>query len=235
MIRLLIVDDNANFLKAARELVRCHGSGFIVDTASDAETAILAIHHRHFDVVVSDIRLPGVQGLELLAECRRMRPNTRVIMITGYGDRELEQQAASSGAYAFLHKPVTAEAFCAAVDRAALHSRSQRVADDVFPADDRWYMNATEAIHEKSEAITAQLVRPLTSKDTDLHSGWAEQQAELIIDMFLNDKGSDDLLRLKDEIAHALCRAYYTGKKTARAHRDAYDAYKGDISPDIRL
>jgi DNA-binding NtrC family response regulator len=231
MIRLLIVDDNARFLKAARELILCHGSGFIVETASDAETAILAIHRRHFDVVVSDIRLPGVQGLELLAECRRIRPDTRVIMITGYGDRELEQQAASSGAYAFLHKPVAAESFCAAVDRAALHSRSQRVTDDVFPVDNRRYMNAAEAIHEKSKAIGAQLVRPLISKDAHLHSEWAEQQAERIIDMFLSDEGSDDLLRLKDEITHALCRAYDTGKKTAHAHRGPY---KSDISPDIR-
>jgi DNA-binding NtrC family response regulator len=230
MIHILLIDDNATFLKAARELLLRHRTGWIVDTRSDVETAILAIHRRDYDVVVSDIRLPGVQGLELLAECRRMRPGTPVIMITGYGDRELEQQAASSGAYAFLHKPVVPEAFCAAIDR-AVHSRSQRVADDVFPVDDRWEMNAAEAIYEKSEAITERLVRPLTSKDADLYREWAEQQAERIIDMFLNEEGPDDLLKLKDEIAHALYRAYYTGHRTARAGRGPY---KTDIGPDIR-
>ena len=223
-MRLLIIDDNATFLNAARALVLRHGSEFVVDTASDVETARLAIYRNHYDVVVSDIRLPGVQGLELLAECRRIRPDTPVIMITGYGDRELEQQAASSGAYAFLHKPVAADAFCAAVDRAALHSRFRRGADDVSPR----YKNAAGAIPKKPEAITVQPVRHLTSND-DLNSGWAEQQAEHIIDMFLKDEGSDDLLRLKEKIVHALCRAYDTGQRRARIHRGPYD-----ISPEIR-
>jgi DNA-binding NtrC family response regulator len=230
-MRLLIIDDNATFLKAARGFVQRHRSGLVIDTASDAETAILAINRCHYDVVVTDIRLPGMQGLELLAECRRVRPETAVIMITGYGDRELEQQAANSGAYAFLHKPVAAEAFCTAVDRAALHSRSRRDHDDGSTPHPTWYMNAAEAIHRRSEAITAQAIRPLISKDADLNAGWAEEQAERIIDRFLDDEGSDDLLRLKDEIAHALSRAYYTGKQTARDHRGAY---KSDIGPDIR-
>jgi FixJ family two-component response regulator len=231
MIRLLIIDDNATFLMAARELILRHRSGFVVDTAPDVETALLAIHRRHYDVVVSDIRLPRVRGLELLEVCRRIQPHTSVIMITGYGDRELEQQATRFGAYAFLHKPVAAEAFCAAVDRAALHSRSRRGADDVSPVEDRRYMNGTEAIHRKSEAITGQLVRPLSSKDTDLDSKWAEEQAESIIDAFLDDKGSDDLLRLKEAIVQALCRAYYTGQKRAATHRSPY---KLDIGRDIK-
>lgn len=230
MIRLLIIDDNATFLMAARELVLRYRSGIVVDTASDIETALLAIHRRHYDVVVSDIRLPGVHGLELLAVCRRVQPDTSVIMITGYGDRDLEQQAASSGAYAFLHKPVAAEAFCAAVDRAALHSRSRPDAAEVSPVEDRWSMNAAEAIHRKSEAITALLDRSLPWKDAHLNSKWAEEQAESIIERFLDDKGSDDLLRLKEAIVHTICRAYYTGQNRAATYRGPY---KLDIGPHI--
>ncbi|WP_447985850.1 response regulator [Nitrospira sp. Nam74] len=230
MFHLLIIDDNTAFLNAARELVLRHRSGFVVDTAPDAETALLAISRRDYDVVVTDIRLPGMQGLELLAECRRIRPATPVVMITGYGDRELEEEAARCGAYAFLHKPVTAEAFYGVLNRAALHSRTRRNRDDVSTPDRTWYTNAAEAIHRRSEAITAQLLSPLTSKD-GLDIRWAAEQAEHIIDRFIDDEGSDDLLKLKDEIAHALCRAYNAGKRSALTHRSPY---RVDIRPDIK-
>jgi two-component system nitrogen regulation response regulator NtrX len=229
MIRLLIIDDNATFLKTVRELMLRHRQEFVVDTASDAEAALLAIRRRDYDVVVSDIRLHDVDGLEVLAECRHIRPDTSVIMITGYGDRELERQAASSGAYAFLHKPVGVEPFCAAVDRAALHSRSRRGRGDVS-SDHTGHMKVADAIHRRAEAIAAQLIRPLTSKE-GLHAAWAEEQAERIIDRFLDDEGSDDLLKLKNEIARALCRAYTAGKGRAFTHRVPY---KTDIRPDIK-
>lgn len=231
MIRLLIIDDNSAFLNAARELLLRHRSGFAVDTALDAESAGLAIRRCHYDVVVSDIRLPGIQGLEVLAECRRIRPDASVIMVTGYGDRELEAQAAKLGAYAFLHKPVAIEAFCAAVDRAVLHSKSGRSRDNAPRPDHRWYVQAAKHIHRRSEAITAQLIRPLTQTDAEVTGGWADKQAERIIDTFLGYEGPDDLLRLKDDIEQALCRAYRSGKLSASIHRYSREM---DISPDIK-
>ena len=232
MVRLLIIDDNSTFLNAARELLLRHRSGCLVDTAQDAETALQALSRRDYDVIVTDIRLPGMQGLELLAECGRIRPATPVVMITGYGDRELEQEAARCGAYAFLHKPVAAEAFYAAVDRATLHSRSRRDRDDVSTPDQTWSINVAEAVHRKSEAITARLNRPLTSKDAlrdTLNTLWTEDQAEQIIDRFIADEGPDDLLKLKDEIADALRRAYTAGQRSRfTQHRQA----RVDIRPD---
>lgn len=218
MIRLLIIDDNATFLKVARELLLRHRPGFVVDTASDAENGLLAIRCHHYDVVVSDIRLPEMQGLEVLSECHRIRPDTSVVLITGYGDRELEEQAAASGAYAFLHKPVTPEAFCAVVVRAAVRTRSGRYSDNVPGPDRRWYIQATEQIHRRSEAITAQLLSSLIQNDDDAQKRWAEEQAERIIENFLDYEGSDDLLQLKEEITRALCDAYYTGKTSALTH-----------------
>ena len=231
MIRLLIIDDNVTFLNVARELLLKHRRLFVVDTASDAEKGLLEIHRHHYDVVVSDIRLPGVQGLELLAECRRIRPETPVVLITGYGDRELEKQAAKSGAYAFLHKPVAAESFCAVIDRAASHARSGGSHEPSHSAAHRWYIDVAEVIRRRSEAITAQLRRPLTVHDPDGNPRWAEDQAERIIEAFLDEKGSDDLLKIKDEIARALRRAYRIGTRRASIHGVAA---KTDMSPDIR-
>jgi CheY-like chemotaxis protein len=227
MIRVLIIDDNVTFVKAARELVLRHQSGFVVDTALDGDTAILAFHRCHYDVVVSDIRIHGVTGLEVLAECRRIRPDTSVIMITGYGDRELEQQAANSGAYAFLHKPVAAEAFCAAIDRAALHSRSRLARDEISTRRPAWYRNPAEEIPGRPEVLRAQPIAPVNDA---LNAKWAEEQAERIVDRFVYDEGPDDLLKLKDEIAHGLCRAYNIGERRALTHGVPY---KFNIHPDI--
>jgi CheY-like chemotaxis protein len=218
MAHILIVDDNETFLYAARELIMRQRRGFLVDTAADAEQALLAIRRHNYDVVVSDIRLPGLQGLELLEECRRIRPETPVVLITGYGDRELEEEAARRGAYAFLHKPVAAEAFCSVVDRAALQTSLRGNPQHVLGADSLWYTQATEQIRRRSGIIAQELRQALKRDDEDdamdMLTKWADQEADRIISMFLDYEGSDDLLRLRDLISRSLCVAYGTGRTT---------------------
>jgi len=120
MAQILLVDDNRTFIYAGRELLLRQRPTFVVETAFDAETALIAIRTHDYDVVVSDICLPGLDGLALLYECHQIRPDTPVILITGYGDVQLEQLAAERGAYAFLHKPVDSDAFFSVVNRAVL-------------------------------------------------------------------------------------------------------------------
>jgi FixJ family two-component response regulator len=214
MAHILIVDDNETFLYAARELIMRQRRGFLVETTADAEQALLAIRRQNYDVVVSDIRLPGLQGLELLEECRRIRPDTPVVLITGYGDRELEEEAARRGAYAFLHKPVAAEAFCSVVDRAALQTSFRRNPQHVLGADSLWYTQAAEQIRRRSETITQELRQALKRDDDemDMLTTWADQEADRIMSTFLDYEGSDDLVRLQDVISRALCVTYEMGK-----------------------
>lgn len=231
MPRILLVDDNEAFLSAGRALLASHRREFLIDTALDGERALRAIRERDYDIVVSDVQLPGLNGLEVLVECRQIRPDTPVILITGYGDRELEEQAAKSGAYAFLHKPVAPEAFCAVIDRAALHTRSGRYREDVLRPDYHWYVSAVREIHRRSEAITAQLLRPLTGRDAEVNYRWAEEQADRIIETFLDHEGSDDLLILKEQITRALCHAYRSGKMWTSATHGF--GGKTDFGPDL--
>jgi FixJ family two-component response regulator len=233
MAHILIVDDNETFLYAARELLMRQRRGFLVDTAADAEQALLAIRRLNYDVVVSDIRLPGLQGLELLEECRRIRPETPVVLITGYGDRELEEEAARRGAYAFLHKPVAAEAFCSVVDRAALQTSLRRNHEDALGADSLWYTQAAEQIRRRSETIVQDLRQALTRDDDemDMLTTWADQEADRIISMFLDYEGSDDLIRLQGLISRALCVAYETGK-TRQSTLGGPLSRKKEIHPD---
>jgi two-component system C4-dicarboxylate transport response regulator DctD len=113
-------------LFAGRELLMTQRRVFHVETAADAEEALSAIRQRDYDVVVSDIRMPGLNGLQLLTECQRIRPDIPVVLITAYDDRPLEEEAARLGAYAFLHKPVDADTFASVVSRAALRAFIRR-------------------------------------------------------------------------------------------------------------
>jgi CheY-like chemotaxis protein len=70
---ILLVDDNQTCIYAGRELLLRHRPIFIVDTAFDAETALTAIRTHDYDVVVSDLVLPCLDGIALLYECHRIR------------------------------------------------------------------------------------------------------------------------------------------------------------------
>ncbi|RKP49537.1 sigma-54-dependent Fis family transcriptional regulator [Trinickia fusca] len=77
-------------------------------------------------VIVSDIRLPGASGLDLLAECRERAPETPVILVTGHGDISMAVQAMRDGAYDFVEKPFAAERLIETVRRALERRRLER-------------------------------------------------------------------------------------------------------------
>lgn len=157
MGHVLLVDDNQTFLYASRELLLQKRPMFVVDVAVDAETALTAIRTHDYDVVVSDLVLPRLDGIALLYECHQIRRETPVILISGYGDLQLEKLAAERGAYAFLHKPVDADAFCAVVTRAVLRAEKCRKPEQVLRDDSLWYPQAVEQARRKSSAIAERL------------------------------------------------------------------------------
>jgi DNA-binding NtrC family response regulator len=157
MTHILVVDDNQTFVYAGRELLLRDRPTFVVDTAFDAETALIAIRTHDYDVVVSDLVLPRLDGIALLYECHQIRRKTPVILISGYGDLQLEKLAAERGAYAFLHKPVDPDAFCSVVNRAVLRAEKCRKPEQVLRDDSLWYPQAVEQARRKSSAIAERL------------------------------------------------------------------------------
>jgi DNA-binding NtrC family response regulator len=156
-VHILLVDDSANFLMAGQELLRSQHPRSVIAVAADAERALFTIRQQDYHVIISDIRLPGLDGLQLLTECQRIRPDTPVILISGYGDRDIEDEAARAGAYAFLHKPVDPDAFCSVVQRAVLRAQMRRKPELVLGEDTHWYMQAREQIHRRSDEINERL------------------------------------------------------------------------------
>ncbi len=115
--RVLLVEDNvANRRTMARALTQ---HGFDVGQASDGSEALEMLVNESFDVVVSDVRMPRLSGVQLLQAIREHDLELPVILITGAPDPEIEAAAIKLGVIAYLAKPVANEKLVAAVSRAA--------------------------------------------------------------------------------------------------------------------
>ena len=115
---VLIVDDDPALLQALPEALQMRMTGLTVDTAQSGAVALDQITARDYDAIVTDIKIPGMDGLELLAEIRTHRPDTPTLMITGYGEHDLVVQALRAGAYDFIRKPIDRDYFVGSLRRA---------------------------------------------------------------------------------------------------------------------
>ena len=106
---ILVVDDEPDLevlvLQKFRRQIRDGAVAFMF--AHDGLEALQSIEqHPHVDMVVSDINMPGMSGLEMLPKVRAERPDVPVIMITAYGDAETRRKAIENGAVGLLTKPI---------------------------------------------------------------------------------------------------------------------------------
>lgn len=115
-VAVLVIDDEAiacRRLKAALEK-----TGYVVDTCESGTEALERMRDHAYDVVVTDIRMGDVDGIEVLDAVRRMYPQTKTILITGYATVELAREALAKGAYDFVAKPFQPKDLRAIIDRA---------------------------------------------------------------------------------------------------------------------
>src|SRR2546423_435617 len=116
--RVLIVDDDPALLQALPETLRLRMSGVTVDTADSAVAALERITERDYDAIVADIKMPGMDGLTLLAEILARRPDTPTVMITGHGEYDLALECLRRGAYDYIQKPIDRDRFVASLHEA---------------------------------------------------------------------------------------------------------------------
>ena len=104
-IRILIVDDEEDLAWGiAKNLARTH-KNFKIECANTGDAALQLIEKKYYDLVVSDFRMPGRNGLDLLMDIRRRYPQTKFILMTAYGSQEIEEQADKRGSYFYIEKP----------------------------------------------------------------------------------------------------------------------------------
>jgi two-component system response regulator HydG len=165
MPKILFIDDDATFLHAVTSLVMAARTDIAIDTALCAEAGLLLIGISHYDAIISDYRLSGLDGLRLVKECNRLRPGTPVILLTGYGDRSMETEALRLGAYAFIHKPVRPDAFISVVRNVTPSGTSESGRTEVSPF--TRFPLEHERLLERVQEINRRIQKHLESLDTD--------------------------------------------------------------------
>ncbi len=104
--RILLVDDESQVLESLKVFFR--DQGYQVNTAPDGAAALEQLQQSPHDLVVTDIRMPNMTGIELLRSIKEQYPHVEVILITGYGSEEIAAEARRLGAYDYIEKPFDA-------------------------------------------------------------------------------------------------------------------------------
>ena len=121
-IRILIVDDEAVIRDGLKRIL--DATRFCVETCASGYSAIELQHSKEFDLVVTDLKMPGMSGIEVLKAVKTLQPDIPVIMITGYATVDTAVEAMKNGAFDYLSKPFTPDQFMEKVE-AALEQRKQ--------------------------------------------------------------------------------------------------------------
>ncbi|RWX59909.1 sigma-54 dependent transcriptional regulator, partial [Mesorhizobium sp. M2A.F.Ca.ET.039.01.1.1] len=114
---VILIDDDSDLLKATRQTLEL--AGFAVSAYSVASEALATLDRNFAGVVVSDIRMPEIDGLQLFGRVLHLDPDIPVILVTGHGDIAMAVKAIKDGAYDFITKPFATERLAQSVARAA--------------------------------------------------------------------------------------------------------------------
>lgn len=155
--RLLIIDDDPAVLSALPETLRLWMPGSVVDLCGSARLALDRIEKTDYDAIISDIRMPGMDGLTLLERIKSCRPNTPVLLVTGYGDQTLATQALRGGAFDYILKPIDRDYFLSSLGR-ALHLRHLTLQAEERQRAEAALRESQQSLHTLVETVPCLLV-----------------------------------------------------------------------------
>jgi signal transduction histidine kinase len=209
--QILLVDDDVTLLQALPQALYLRIDGVGVDTCDSAPEALKQIQEHEYDAIVSDIKMPGMDGLTLLAKIQALRPETPTLLITGHGEHDLAIQALRGGAYDFIQKPIDRDYVVAALRRAIQTHQLRRQV--------RAHQRALELHAHSLERVvqhrTQELVQANAAKDTFLSMVSHELRMPLtslegrahLLRRQLERADSDDVVSLGlEDIEHSICR-----------------------------
>ena len=198
--QILLVDDDVALLQALPQALSLRLDGVGVDTCDSAPEALKQIQEHEYDAIVSDIKMPGMDGLALLAKIQALRPETPTLLITGHGEHDLAIQALRGGAYDFIQKPIDRDYVVAALRRAIqTHQLRRQVRDHQRALElhahalERVVQYRTQELVQANAAkdqflsmVSHELSMPLTSLEGRVH----------LLRRQLNRADADDLVSL---------------------------------------
>ncbi len=101
---ILVVDDEKLLLLTTKIILQ--RAGYQVTTALDGYEALRLLHSKHYTLVIVDLRMPGLDGMDLILEIRKTHPNMPIVVFAANGNDESVKEAAARGANAYLVKPI---------------------------------------------------------------------------------------------------------------------------------
>lgn len=104
--RILIVDDDPSVLLILQATLERLGNRYTVEAAGDSREALKKVEDQPFDLVISDVRMPGIDGIKLVEMIRALNAETAIIWITAYGCQKLKDEHERLNVYSCLEKPL---------------------------------------------------------------------------------------------------------------------------------
>ena len=147
--RVLVVDDEPAMRRTLQALLRLEG--FEVDTAAEGREALRKLGETQFDVLVLDLRMPGMGGTEVLRHLEDIEADVGVIVLTGHGSLESAIEALRKGAYDYLLKPVDPETLLQSVTQAVARIRRERRQRTLYEQLERMLAELRQDISEHPE------------------------------------------------------------------------------------
>lgn len=155
MYKVLLIDDEPWNLIEIQESVDWNALGYVVcGTADNSDLALRRIHQLHPDLIISDIRMPGMSGLELIAHLREYKNRARVLFISGYSEFQYAQEAIKLQCDGYLLKPVDSEELEAYLNRiskklsAEQNGQREEQTENLYPSQNRMVRETMDYIQK---------------------------------------------------------------------------------------
>jgi PAS domain S-box-containing protein len=169
--RILIVDDDAVLLEGLSGMLRIRIPDAQIHTALSAAAGLELLEALEYEAIVSDIKMPLMDGLKFMERVKQLRPGIPILLITGHGDDALAVQSVTGGAYAFIPKPIDRDYFLAWLERAL---NEQRLTQEV-----RFKNSALELYAQDLERMTEERAAELRRSEERFRS--IVDQAPLLV------------------------------------------------------
>jgi diguanylate cyclase (GGDEF)-like protein len=206
--RILVVDDDSMVREVVVESVKI--AGFTADECADGAEALEKNTQQAYDLMITDMRLPGLDGLSLIKKLRSLKSDTDVIVMTGYGSIENAVECMKAGALEYLIKPFTVDQIQLAVSKAVEHRELRRRAQESQFYKELSYVDGLTRIHNRryfDEALQAEVI-----KAKRFGSGLVLLLIDIDDFKIYNDRNGhqkgDEALAKMGQILKSACRGY---------------------------
>jgi DNA-binding response OmpR family regulator len=195
--KILIVDDEQNILLYLSEALE--DEGYNIVTKGSGIEAVSALENEHFDLLLVDLKLRDIDGLEVMREAKKHSPDTVVIMLTGHGSLESAMEAIRCGAFDYLLKPSTVQDLKTSIKR-GLDKRQDDLNQKRLASQARQFARAVIEGGELAsgvEGFTPAATNRATTKEPAPHSEELVQVSDVIVDVKKHEvRRGEELLNL---------------------------------------